>query len=116
MLKQFRIEIDYPRQLLFLEPQDTKEPPDFDTVGLVLYIDPVGRLVVRAISSSASEVTRRNILPGDVVVQIDGVPEVHQSLLAAAEELSGTVGDQKKLRILRNGKSMNVTAEVARIL
>jgi C-terminal processing protease CtpA/Prc len=102
--------------VLFLEPQDTKELPDFDTVSLVLYIEPVGRLVVRAISSSASEVTRRNILPGDVVVQINGVPEVHQSLLAAAEELSGTVGEQKKLRILRNGKSLNLTAEVARIL
>jgi hypothetical protein len=116
VLRQFRVEIDYPRQLLFLEPQETRQPPDFDTVGLVLYIDDVNRLVVGALSSSASKVTRRNVLPGDVILQINGLSEVHQSLLVAAKELSGTVGEQKELRILRNGKSMNVTAVVARIL
>src|SRR5580704_4939760 len=56
VLSRFRVEIDYPEQLLFLEPSGMEQANDFDTVGLVLDTNSAGQLVVRAVSSSASEV------------------------------------------------------------
>jgi hypothetical protein len=116
VLSQFRVEIDYPEQLLFLEQSGRAKADDFDTVGLVLGTHSAGQLTVRAVSSAASEVTRRNILPGDVIVRISGVGKAPHSFTQAAQALSGAVGERKQLHILRNGKSMSVTVVVARVL
>jgi hypothetical protein len=116
VLSQFRVEIDYPEQLLFLERSGGEEANDFDTVGLVLDTNSAGQLIVLAVSSTASRVTRQNILPGDVIVRISGVGKAPHSLTEAAQALSGAVGERKQLRILRNGKSMSMTVVVARVL
>jgi C-terminal processing protease CtpA/Prc len=116
VLSQFRVEIDYPEQLLFLEQSGKVEADDFDTVGLVLDINSAGQPVVRAVSSAASVVTRRNILPGDVIVRIGSFGKTAHTLTEAAQELSGAVGERKHLYILRRGKPTNVTVVVSRIL
>jgi hypothetical protein len=115
-LSRFRVEIDYPDQLLFLEQSIKNETDDFNTVGLVLATNSTGQLVVRAVSSTASPVTRRNVLPGDVILGITGSGRVPQTLAEAAKAMSGTPGQRKQLRILRGGKVMAVTAVVSRIL
>lgn len=116
ILSRFRVEIDYPEQLLFLEQSGRKKVDAFNTVGLVLGISSTGQPVVRAVSLTASAVTRRNILPGDVIVGISGFDKAPDTLMKAAQALSGVVGESKQLRILRNGKPMRVTVTVARIL
>jgi hypothetical protein len=115
VLSQFRLEIDYPEQLLLLERSGSTQANEFDTVGLVLDIDSLGQLVVRAVSSAASSTTRRNIVPGDVIVQIGGSNAPH-TLTAAARALSGAVGERKQLLILRKGRPTSATVTVARIL
>ncbi|HTU50507.1 MAG TPA: hypothetical protein VMF56_07920 [Acidobacteriaceae bacterium] len=116
VLSRFRVEIDYPDHLLFLEPSGRKNADDFDTVGLVLSTNAAGQLVVRAVSSTASAVTRRNVQPGDIIVSISGFDKAPRTLMKAVEALSGAVGERKQLRILRHGKPMRVTVTVARIL
>jgi hypothetical protein len=116
VLSQFRVEIDYPEQLLFLKPSGKNQANDFDTVGLVLDTDAAGELVVRAVSSSASSITRENVLPGDVILQIGNLSKAPYTLTKAARALSGAVGERKQLRILRKGKPMTVTATVFRIV
>jgi hypothetical protein len=116
VISRFRVEIDYPEQLLFLEPSDVKQANDFDTVGLVLNTNAAGQLVVRAVSSTASAVTRRNVLPGDVILQIGNLGHAPCTLTEAAQALSGAVGERKHLRILRRGRAMSVTVVVSRIL
>ena len=116
VLSRFRVEIDYPEQLLFLEPSVTGQSHDFDTVGLVLTTNPTGQLIVRAVSPSASSVTRQNILPGDIIVQIGGSGRAPFTVTMAAKTLSGVVWERKHLRILRHGKPMSVTVVVSRIL
>lgn len=116
VLSRFRVEIDYPDQLLFLEPSVTKRANDFDTVGLVLATNSAGQLIVRAVSASASSVTRQNILPGDILVQVNGSGGAPFTLTDAAEALAGVVGERKQLRIVRHGKPMSVTVVVSRIL
>jgi hypothetical protein len=96
VLSQFRVEIDYPEQLLFLKPSGKISGNDFDTVGLVLDTNAEGELVVRAVSSSASSITHQNILPGDVILQIGKVRKAQYTLAEAARALSGTVGERKQ--------------------
>jgi hypothetical protein len=104
--------IDYPEQLLFLEPSNRKEPNDFDTVGLVLDTNSAGQLVVRGVSSSATALTRQNILPGDIIVQISGFGKAPYKLTQAAQALSGHVRERKHLHILSQGKPRSVTVVV----
>jgi hypothetical protein len=116
VLSQFRIEIDYPEQLLFLEPSGKIPANDFDTVGLMLDTNGAGELVVRAVSSSASSITHQNVLAGDVILQIGNASKAPYTLTKAARALSGAVGERKQLRILRKGQPMTVTVTVSRIL
>jgi C-terminal processing protease CtpA/Prc len=85
-------------------------------VGLVLDTNSKGQLVVRAISSTASAVTRQNIHPGDIILQIGGSDGAPYTLAKAAQALSGVVGEREHLRILRHGKPMSVMVVVSRIL
>jgi hypothetical protein len=117
VLSQFRVEIDYPEQLLFLDPVPAgTERSEFDTVGLVLDINPHGQLVVKRVSSSAAAVTRNSIFPGDIILQISGVATVPRTLTQASQALSGTVAERKQLRVLRDGQRRTVTVVVSRIL
>jgi len=116
VLSRFRVEIDYPDQLLFLEQSGGRKADDFDTVGLVLGTNSQDQLVVLAVSPTASAVTRRNILPGDVILGISGSGNVPHTLMKATQALSGVVGESKRLPLLRNGKPMRVTVVVARTL
>jgi len=116
VLSHFRVEVDYPEQLCFFERSGKEQANDFDTVGLVLDTNPRGQLVVRAVSSTASAVTRQNIQPGDVILQIGDSGDAPYTLTKAAQALSGVVGERKHLRILRRGEPMSVTAVVSRIL
>jgi hypothetical protein len=116
VLSQFRVELDYPEQLLFLQPSGKTQANDFDTVGLVLDTNSAGELVVRAVASTASSITRQNVLSGDVILQIGNVGKAPYTLTKAARALSGAVGERKQLRILRKGEPMTVTVTVSRIL
>lgn len=116
VLSQFRVEVDYPEQLCFFERSGKEQANDFDTVGLVLDTNLSGQLVVRAVSSTASAVTRQNIQRGDVILQIGDSVDASYTLTKAAKALSGVVGERKQLRILRQGEPMNVTVVVSRIL
>ena len=116
VLSRFRVEIDYPEQLCFFEHSGKEQANDFDTVGLVLDTNSSGQLVVRAVSSTASAITRQNIQPGDVILQIDDSGDAPYTLTKAEQALSGAVGDRKLLRIVRRGEPMSVTLVVSRIL
>jgi hypothetical protein len=116
VLCQFRVEIDYPDQLLFLERSTKIQEDDFQTVGLVLDTNAAGDLVVRAVSPSASSITRQNIFPGDVILQIGSRSKAPYTLTMAGRALAGAVGERKRLYILRNGKPLIVEATVSRII
>ena len=116
VLSQFRVEIDYPEQLCFFEHSGKEQANDFDTVGLILDTNDSGQLVVRAVSSTVSAVTRQNIQPGDIILQISGSGGGPYTLTKAAQALSGVVGEHKHLRILRRGEPMSVTVVVSRVL
>ena len=116
VLSQFRVEIDYPDQQVFLEYSGDARETDFRTVGLVLDTDCAGRLVVRAVSSAASAITRQNVLPGDVILQIGNRDKAPYTLTMAHRALWGALGERKELHILRKDAPLTVIATVSQIL
>jgi C-terminal processing protease CtpA/Prc len=87
-----------------------------NSAGLVLDIDAANHLVVRAISSTASPLTRSNLHPGDQVIAIDGKRETPWNLVDASNALSGPVGEPKRLLIQRAGLEIQTTATVVHLL
>jgi hypothetical protein len=116
VLKSFRTEIDYPHGATYLEQKTTDAGEDMNSAGLVLDIDAANHLVVRAISSTASPLTRSNLHPGDQVIAIDGKRETPWNLVDASNALSGPVGEPKRLLIQRAGLEIQTTATVVHLL
>jgi hypothetical protein len=116
VLKNFRVEIDYPNGTTYLEQKAGDAGNDMHSAGLVLDMDAAGDLVVRAISSTAAALTKSNIRPGDQIVEIEGKRGMPWKIVDASDALSGTVGETKRLVIRRAGKDIQTTAAVAQIL
>lgn len=112
VLKNFRVEIDYPHGTSYLEQKAGDAGDDMNSAGLVLDVDAANDLIVRAISSTAAALTKANIYPGDQIVEIDGRREMPWKLVDASDALSGAVGETKKLVIRRAGKEIQTTAEI----
>jgi hypothetical protein len=116
VLKEFRVEIDYPDGTTYLEQRAGGLGNDMDSAGLVLDVDATYKLVVRAISATASAITKSNIHPGDQVIEIEGKRETPWNIIDASDALSGAVGEIKRLVIMRDGKEIQASAVVARLL
>jgi hypothetical protein len=116
VLKSFRLEIDYPHGTSYLEQKVSEAGGDMNSVGLVLDVDAANDLIVRAISATASKLTKSNILPGDQIVDIDGKREMPWNVVDACNALSGSVGGIKRLVIRRAGQEIRTTASVVHLL
>jgi C-terminal processing protease CtpA/Prc len=116
VLKNFRMEIDYPHEKAYLEQKATDCDNDMNSAGLVLDVDAANNLVVRAISSTAAALTKTNIHPGDQIIEIDGKRERLWKVTEASDALSGPVGETKRLVIKRGGQEIQTTAVVAHLL
>jgi carboxyl-terminal processing protease len=69
-----------------------------------------GRPVVSAILPG-SPAEGAQLLAGDIVVQIDGVDTLNESLSAIVQKLRGPKGSVVTLKILRDGQLMTVILE-----
>jgi hypothetical protein len=116
VLRNFRVEIDYPNGTTYLEQKASDSDSDMNSVGLVLDVDIAGRLKVISISSTAAEVTKANILPGDQILKIAGKRGTPWTITDASNALAGSVGDAKQLVIKRHGKMLRTFAVVVDLL
>ncbi len=89
----FRVEIDYPHVTTYLEQVHQPDADNMNSAGLVLDSDAANQLVVVSVSATADEITRRNVLPGDIILQIEGKSETPWTITAASQALSGAVGE-----------------------
>jgi hypothetical protein len=79
--------------------------PDADNInsaGLVLDSDAANQLVVVSVSATADQITRKNVLPGDIILQIEGKSETPWTIPGppTSEETmkTGRAGNQAELR------------------
>jgi hypothetical protein len=116
VLKNFRVEIDYPDDATYLEQKTSDPGADMHSVGLVLDISATGALVVVGISSTAAAVTKSNIRSGDQILEIAGKRGSPWTIIQASDALSGAVGESKQVLIRRGGRAIRTSAVVAALL
>lgn len=116
VLKNFRVQIDYPHGVTYLEQKKADCGGDMNNAGLVLDVDGANHLMVRAISTTVAALTKRNIHPGDQILEIDGKREIPWKITDASTALSGAIGDTRQLVIKRNGKQTRTYVVVAHLL
>jgi C-terminal processing protease CtpA/Prc len=87
-----------------------------NSAGLVLDSDAANQLVVVSVSATADEITRRNVLPGDIILQIEGKSETPWTITEASQALSGAVGETRRLLIRRRGMEIDTSVIIACLL
>lgn len=116
VLDGFRVEIDYPHGTTYLEQAHQPDANDMNSAGLILDIDIANQLVVLSVSATADEITKKNVLPGDIILQIEGKSETPWTITEASQALSGTVGETRRLLIRRRGMEIDTSVIVAHLL
>jgi hypothetical protein len=112
VLKAFRLTIDYPNHKIYWLSQTELDPHDLDQVGLTLQYK-TGEYFVAAIVSQNGKPTVENALPGDKLIQIDGLPASGAQWSAVFSALHGKPGQIRTLILERNGKQLTIQAKVA---
>jgi hypothetical protein len=103
-LRRYRVTIDYPHRVLWLEPEARPKdrPFEYSHVGVqVERVEGVARIVAVADHSPAA---RMGIAAGDEIVAIDGTPAASLDILELARRLEGAPGTAVTL-IVRRGTS-----------
>jgi hypothetical protein len=116
VLDGFRVEIDYPHGTTYLEQVHQPDADNMNSAGLVLDSDAANQLVVVSVSETADQITKRNVLPGDIILLIEGKSETPWTITEASQALSGAVGETRRLLIRRRGMEIDTSVVIARLL
>ncbi len=108
VFKGFRLEIDYAKEMVYLERRAPDDVHDMDLVGLT--IQPAnGRW--RVIGSAVDAVQ-----PGDILLQVGDLSASGATMGTVVDALRGQPGDVRVLTIERQGKRVRVEARVRRFV
>lgn len=113
VLRAFRVEIDYPDAMTYLEKRAHVNAHDLDAVGIILQAKPDGTFIVSGVASLDEGKTVRGIQSGDRLLRINGWKVTGASLAAALQALHGQVGEVKTLEIQRGSKLITVKTNVS---
>jgi hypothetical protein len=106
--KAFRVEIDYRGGTIWLERHADDESHDMDLVGLTLQPD-AGRW--RIVGSVVE-----GVRPGDVLSRIGDLPTDGATMGNVVDALRGAPGDERLLVVVRDGRTIRVSARVRRLM
>jgi hypothetical protein len=115
-LRAFRVEIDYAHGACYLERDAGCDLHDMDIVGLTLNPEPDGRFVVVGIVQVDGRPAVEGVEPGDVLLRIDGRETAGATFGTVVDALRGEPGEIRRLEVDRDGRRLQVDAEVARLL
>jgi hypothetical protein len=111
VLKAFRLTIDYPNHKIYWLSETEPDPHDLDQIGLTLQYE-AGEYFVAAIVLQNGKPTVENTLPGDKLIQIDGLHTAGAQWGAVFRALHGKPGQIRTLIVERNGKQLTIQAKV----
>ena len=101
-LKHFRVALDYPRELLWLDPNQGGVPDraeEYCQPGVQL--ETVGGSVRVTAVAAGSPAARAGVRAGDELVELDGEPVAGRDLVTVARSLEGRPGSWVSLRLRR---------------
>ncbi|MDD5766062.1 MAG: hypothetical protein PHW79_07460 [Candidatus Marinimicrobia bacterium] len=115
VLKNFRLEIDFPNRMTYWEQGAATEPGDLDIVGLTLRPEPNGTISIASVVSKNDTPVVDGILPGDRLIRVDKVEVASATMGEVVDALRGIPGSTRTLTIERDGKRFAVEATVCRL-
>jgi hypothetical protein len=116
-LKNFRIGIDYPNRILWLDPLPPgweARPNEYTHVGVQLERRAGAVVVVGVVSGSPA--SRAGIAVGDEVIRVDSLSASHGDLLALSRQLEGPAGSKVEIAIRRGADQRTYTLARQRLL
>ena len=112
VLQGFRLTIDYANRTIYWLAQGDLDPHDLDQVGLTLQYRS-GEYFVAGVVSQNGKPTVDNVLPGDKLIQIEGLETSGARRGAVFSALHGKPGQIRTLILERNGTQFTVQAKVS---
>lgn len=113
VLKAFRLAIDYANGATYWLRQQPDDPHDLDQVGITLGSTEGGKYSVLQIAEQNGQKSVTGVLPGDILLSVDGLAVTGATQGKVLDALHGKPGDSRSLRLQRNGEELVVTAKVA---
>jgi hypothetical protein len=114
VLKEFRLEVDFPNRMTYWEAGRQLGRNDLDIVGLTLRPETDGTFTVAGVAMKGGRPAVPEVAPGDRLLQVDGRPLNSRTMGAAVELLRGKPGATRILELERAGKRFTVKAVVTR--
>ncbi len=116
----YRVGLDYAHSTIYFDIGRLFNFPDFDVIGLTLHPEDDGRYTILGIADfeeKPSVATGANgIQPGDSLVAVNGIPIRGSTMGQVWSMLGGTPGQERNLTIEREGKQLQVKANVQHFL
>jgi len=116
ILRDFRVEIDYPHDATYLERNQESTDTDLISVGLVLSIAENGDPIVTGVSSRAAETVKNRVHTNDRLIDVGGRKVNGEPLATIAGLLSGKEDTAVTLTVLRGDEQVNLILPVKRLL
>jgi len=111
VLSQFRLDLDYPASMAYLELAGTGNFPDLDCVGLILQVKEDG-VLVSGVAQHDGHAEIVGVEAGDTLLRVDDHDVAGAPLALILEYLSGAVGEKKRLTVRRGEQQLTVSATV----
>ena len=115
VLKNFRLEIDFPNRMTYWEQGAATESGDLDIVGLTLRPETDGSITIASVVNQNGKPVVDGILPGDRLIRVDKVEVASATMGEIVDALRGIPGSTRTLTIERDGKRFAVEATVRRL-
>lgn len=115
-LLDYRVGIDFARALVYLERRAVTSRPAIDVVGLTLRPHLDGSYTVIGVPVHKGLPAAPRIKPGDVLLEVDGVPVQGATMGRVFGLLGGRPGEPRVLALDRDGRRLSVKAWVLRFL
>jgi hypothetical protein len=111
VLRAFRIEIDYPHGVTYLEKGTDVGPESLNTVGVVISAHPDAGYTVDGVAQCGGKNLVEGVGAGDKLISINNWA-VTGSLADVLRELQGTRGEVKNMVVERDGRQITIHATV----
>jgi hypothetical protein len=116
VLRDFRVGIDYAHGVTYLEQHAEPHDGDLDSPGLVLDMTFDGEVHVAGLARVGGASAAADVKPGDRLLSIDGREVAELRRGAIFQALHGRAGELRRLRLLRDGATIEVDAPVRHLL
>jgi predicted aspartyl protease len=112
VLRQFRLDLDYPDGVAYLSFEGADSSFDLDCVGLILQVNASGKAVVSGVAQHDGHPEINGLESGDILLKVDSRAVTGSPLATILQRLSGTIGTVKHLTIQRGDQVLTISAAV----